>query len=460
MARRFGVTFLVAVSVLLGVQSVRSMPLRPDVVERLHREGRLEEAREMLRLTLPPPEVPRPLDLPGSIKALVLLVDFDDVPADTIANSRAHFRDMLFGLDHDNSMRDFYLWTSYGKLDITGDVFGWFRVPEPLSYYANDRRGMGYYPRNTQKLIEDAVDAADPFVDFSGYDNDGPDGIPGSGDDDGFVDFLMVVHGGQGYEWTQNPAHIHSHAGTIIARGVDGVQVRSYATEPEDGKVGTFAHELGHLLGLPDLYDLTLNTYGLGAWSLMSYGSWGGGDGSRPVGLDAWSKVQLGFVDPVVIDTNIVAYRLPCVADSAHVIKLWSKGEQGPQYFLAENRRARSWDSWLSEFGDGLLLYHVDERQKDNSSDSKHLVSLEQADGRFDLEQRRSWGWGSDGGDPYPGTAGNRTFGWWTVPDNYSHEGKPTQVSLRNISDAGDMMTMDLEVWSPVPSRGGEPGVL
>jgi immune inhibitor A len=426
------------------------MPIRPDLLDRLQREVGLDEAREILALGLPAPDIPRAAALPGSIKALVLLVDFDDVPADTIMNSRGHFREMLFDADNEYSMRSFYRWTSYGKLDITGEVFGWFRVPEQLSYYANDRRGMGYYPKNTQRMIEDAIDVADSVVDFSEFDNDGPDGIPNSGDDDGFVDILMVVHGGQGYEWTMNPAHIHSHAGRITVRQVDGVSVEFYATEPENGKVGTFAHELGHLFGLPDLYDVTLNTYGLGAWSLMSYGSWGGGDGSRPVGLDPWCKIQLGFVDPVEIDANIPGYNLPCIEDSAHVMKLWSEAEAGPQYFLVENRVAKSWDSYLSLFGDGLLVYHVDERQKDNSSDSKHLISLEQADGEFDLEQRRTFGFGSDGGDPYPGTSGNREFGWWTIPSNYSNEANPTQVTLTNISDASDMMTMDVEVQTPV----------
>ena len=34
----------------------------------------------------------------------------------------------------------------------------------------------------------DAVAQLDPIIDFSLYDNDGPDGIPSSGDDDGLVD--------------------------------------------------------------------------------------------------------------------------------------------------------------------------------------------------------------------------------------------------------------------------------
>jgi M6 family metalloprotease-like protein len=308
---------------------------------------------------------------------------------------------------------------------------------------------MGSYPRNAQKMVEDAVDAADETVDFSRFDNDGPDGIPSSGDDDGYVDYLFVIHAGQGYEWTLNPNHIHSHVATIRVKPVDGVAVRAYATEPEDGKVGTFAHEMGHLLGLPDLYDVTLSSFGLGAWSLMSYGSWGG-NGARPVGLDAWSKIQLGFIDPVEIEANVEALELPCIEDGPHALRLWSQGEGGPQYFVLENRRAKSWDAALDHYGEGLLLYHVDERMRDNSSGVDHLVALEQADGRFDLEQMRTFGFGSDDGDPYPGSTGNRNFSWWTSPTNYSNEGNPTQVSLKNIGDPADTVVLDIEVWSPI----------
>jgi DNA-directed RNA polymerase specialized sigma24 family protein len=62
----------------------------------------------------------------------------------------------------------------------------------------------------------------------------------------------------------------------------------------------------------------------------------------------------------------------------------------------------------------------------------------------------RFFGFGSDKGDPFPGTKGSRTFSWWTTPDNHSNEGQPTEVSLFNVSDPGDRMTVDVDVRSPV----------
>ena len=443
-----GLVWLAVVLILAGTAG--SMPVRPDLVEKLIAEGRTDEAAETLALD-PPALLRSPAALArDTINCVVILVNFDDVRADTLTHSVDWFRDMLFSAENPRSMRSYFLANSYGKMDVTGEIYGWFDLPEPMSYYSDNRRGMGSYPRNAQKMIEDAVVAADPSVDFSLYDNDGPDMVPNSEDDDGVVDFLLVVHAGRGYEWTLDPGDIHSHAAKIRLLPVDGVFAQNYATEPEDAAVGTFAHELGHLLGLPDLYDVTLSSFGLGMASLMSYGSWGGGDGSRPIGLDAWSRMKLGFIDPVVVDANHASYSLPCLVDVPEALILWNDGKPGQQYFLVENRRAKSYDSYLSLFGEGLYIYHVDERMEDNSGEGRHLITLEQADGLFELEQVRSWGFGSDEGDPYPGETVNREFSWQTTPGNYSYEGTPTQVSLRGISDPGDIMTFEIEINSPV----------
>ncbi|MGQ9602646.1 MAG: M6 family metalloprotease domain-containing protein [bacterium] len=424
------------------------MPLRPDLIYEIADNELLERAfQNNLLCAFSQPQ--RTFSHPAKVKCLVLLVDFPDVKADTLIHSVASYQRMLFDSSNPMSMRSYYQWNSYGKLDIEGEVKGWYRLPQTLLYYSDNRRGFGIYPRNVQKMIEDAIAAADPYTDFSEYDNDGEDGIPSSGDDDGVVDFFLVVHAGSGYEWTLNDRDIHSHAGTIFVE-VDGVKVTSYATEPEDGKVGVFAHEFGHLLGLPDLYDYTYKTYGLGIWSLMSFGAWGGGDGSKPVGLDAWCKAKLGFLKPILITTNINDYHLPAICDTSIVLRLWNGGETGKEYFLVENRLAKGWDSYLSKFGEGLLIYHVNERFSDNSSPAGHLIELVQADGKNDLGKRRTFGFGSDGGDPYPGTTGNRNFSWWTIPSNHSYAGIPTQVSAKNISDPGDHMTFDVEVISPL----------
>ena len=265
--------------VLIGIffllflkHSGNCMPPRPDLSHEIDYDELLQIGFESDLLCALSHEG-KSLSYPAKVKCLILLVDFADVRADTLSYPPAFYERMLFDKSNPMSMQSYYLWNSYGKLDIEGQVIGWFQLPQPLLFYSDNRRGLGSYPRNARKMIEDAIAVADPYVDFSRFDNDGPDGIPSSGDDDGVVDFFMVVHAGSGYEWTLNNRDIQSHA-WVVSVEVDGVRLASYATEPEDGKVGTFAHEFGHLLGLPDLYDVTYKSYGLGIWSLMALGAW------------------------------------------------------------------------------------------------------------------------------------------------------------------------------------------
>ena len=64
--------------------------------------------------------------------------------------------------------------------------------------------------------------------------------------------------------------------------------IGDYTVEPENGGVGVFAHEFGHDLGLPDLYDTSGNTGGAenstGFWTLYRRGSYGS-TGSRAEGI-------------------------------------------------------------------------------------------------------------------------------------------------------------------------------
>ncbi|TLZ85456.1 MAG: protease, partial [Methanobacteriota archaeon] len=74
----------------------------------------------------------------------------------------------------------------------------------------------------------------------------------------------------------------------------DGVQIYGYTMESEDFVIGTVAHEFGHDLGLPDLYDTDGSSAGAGIWDIMSLGSWNGAPaGSSPAHMSAWSLLRL-----------------------------------------------------------------------------------------------------------------------------------------------------------------------
>ena len=146
--------------------------------------------------------------------------------------------------------------------------------------------------------------------------------------------------------------------------------------------IGTIAHELGHLFGLPDLYDRGDITQGIGAWGLMGYGSWGADpatdDTTRPVHMTAYSKYRLGVLDPQIVSTRD-AHELPPIEEYpvAHMIR--DGLEDTKEYFLLEYRKRIGFDSELP--GDGILIWHVDDAQPDyNSSSFEHpTLRLEEA---------------------------------------------------------------------------------
>jgi hypothetical protein len=219
---------------------------------------------------------------------------------------------------------------------------------------------------------------------------------------------------------------------------VDGVRVFQYSICPEDGRCGVFAHELGHNLGLPDLYDTDVPSSVVGVWSIMSFGAWltangtpfGPGAGTRPAHFDAWSKVALGFVEPLALTDNRVEYVLRPVESVPDIVRLWTNGAASHQYFLVENRAPRGFDTGLpfaSEVIGGLLVWHVDEDVATNDDTSHPRVALEQADALRDLEASRNYG---DAGDPY---ALGGAFGLDTTPASTDYAGQDTQVRIDNV---------------------------
>jgi immune inhibitor A len=447
-----GTVALLLTALAFLVSSTSAMPLRPDLADKLRTEGKLADeealaavARSMGVDNLGENKVfhagpGKPL-VTTTRQAIVILVDFSDNVANQTAYPPSHYSDLLFsiGTYPTGSMRDYYLENSYGNFTVTGQVTNWLRMPQTYAYYVYGQRGIyGPYPHNCQKMVEDAVIAADPYIDFSQYDNDGPDGIPNSGDDDGYVDALFVVHAGPGYESTHNVNDIHSHAwSTSYPVPVDGVYAYSYSTEPDNGNIGVFCHEFGHILGCPDLYDYGYDSRGVGDWSVMAFGSWGNG-GITPTQFDAWNKALLGFLTPVVPTGGVIDAIVPRAEDNPVAYKVWTNGSPGNEFFMFEYRERTMFDSYLP--GSGIIVYHVDENMWNNDSQrcgsgSPHyLVAVEQADGECDLEYYVNRG---DTGDPWPGSGGtynpNHAFNLISTPNTRNYANSATGVSIYNV---------------------------
>ena len=375
-------------------------------------------------------------------KILVLCVDFDDKPAQTPIDTI----NMRFFGDYTNSLKEYYKEVSYDIYIPHGELYGWYRAPQDLTYYADNNNGFGDYPKNAQKLVEDTVALAlqDPNIDWESFDTNG----------NGYIDNIFIVHSGAEAAYTGDLNDIWAHVYITndpiqiqIPGNPMGVTVWVYATtseylsKPTDQQaIGGDAHEHGHQLGLPDLYDYTDKSNGVGAYSLMGAGSWGN-NGVTPTCLDAWSKYILGFADA---DENPTGPKYIYSTDLSPKIYKYTTNDP-KQYFLIENRRRSLYDSYLPT--EGIFIWRVNEHQLDNqiynSDKSCYLVGLVEADGLYDLENRANNG---DNGDSYPGITHNRSFGVGTNPSSSLCNERIWDLLINNISDLKNVMTFDSSV--------------
>lgn len=442
----------------------------------------------------------------------------------------SQFNDLLFGTEYNpysmnqfskyatyngvaaptnRTLHNFYNEASYGKVNVTGEVVE-VQMPHPYSYY---KIGQPYYSVQNDygdytmgPFVQDAVKAADARVDFSQFAVNGE------------VPNVFLIHPGTGAEWNLDPSIIWSHkweaswaayynewARTGIQPDeyqwqkeidshkitVDGVKVDSYAIEPEVGgditgyyygtkqgpfpaQVGVYAHEFGHVLGLPDLYDYGYDSEGVGAYTIMAGGSWtrfpnaAPYSGNSPVHFDAWSKYFLGFTQPKELSGQ-GTYTLRSAATTPDSMKLVVPGSNGSEYFLIENRQQTpgTFDLGLSRYGSGvhgLAVYHVDENVlarnfwrpneaqnwfqsrkqgvfvNPDNGETHYAVSVVQADNAWDLERNNNRG---DSGDLYKKGALTPTSTPNTGSYYFSSAGNGTQTNytgiyIKNITENAD----------------------
>jgi immune inhibitor A len=238
--------------------------------------------------------------------------------------SRDVFMDMLFAEGDDaNSMRQFYIENSSNRYTVYGDVTDWVPLPGDACDYDDGDPGPGDAYHVWQFLIDSINGWYDMQIaagktpeeinaylsDFDVWDRYDDDGDGNFDEPDGYIDHMQFVHAGEGNEaggGALGDCAIWSHSWATywwlggIQIGNSDFWVLDYTIQPENGGVGVFAHEYGHDLGLPDLYDYT-GENGTGFWTLMSSGSWLSQSdqeiGSQPNHFGVWEKFQLGWLN-------------------------------------------------------------------------------------------------------------------------------------------------------------------
>jgi M6 family metalloprotease-like protein len=354
----------------------------------------IQNTRQKSKLLIQSNQPRKAYPLVGAPKALVILANFKD-KAFSVASPQTSFQNLVTQDGYSanggtGSARDYFMASSYGKFAPNFIVVGPVTLPQTLDYYGkNDASGND---TNPAQMIVDACAAADAAgLDFTQFDTD----------NDGYVDNVFVYYAG--YNEAENgPAntiwpHRWSISGAGITTGItfDGKKIEDYSCTSElkgsSGTnmcgVGTFCHEFGHVLGLPDYYDTSgSSTYipTLETWSVMDYGPYLNG-GCTPPTYSAYDRFFLGYLTPeqistgsnvtlqplyqgktTVANTNNQAYLL-----SATPHNLSGTAPSPAQFFLVEYRKHTGWDTYLGQNvdasgnlttipSDGMCIWHID----------------------------------------------------------------------------------------------------
>ena len=407
--------------------------------------------------------------LRGTLGMPVIAGTFADV---TPKYDRAVYDAAYFGADAGvgpYSVARYYREVSLGALSFAGATTPWIRLPRTRAAYVDGDPGSIW--QRYGEFARDLLQRADAVIDWRRYDNDGPDGMPNSGDDDGAVDIAVLLQPGSEYGcgpdslrgfretgyrlsllpgWNGQPyvTNAVGAAGTpiVIDDFVGASAVACQGAEIVPTRVNIPIHEIGHVLGLPDLYDYDGSSFGVGGWDVM--GIWAAPP-ARPPHFGAWAREQLGWASVRRVATS-GRVELSAVARGGDIVRIDLEG--GREHVLLEYRAADGADA--SAPGTGLVVWHVNDavlatRHWGVNDDETHpAVRVVQADGRDDLAARTNVG---DIGDPFPGSSLVIALSDSSVPWLRMSDGTPTGVRIDAIAIAGDRATFDVTFGIPAP---------
>ena len=303
----------------------------------------------------------------GKRRIPIILVEFSDKKFN---NTRQGIIDAM--LTGDESVGQYFRDQSNGLYEPEFDVYGIYGLSQTRAYYGGNVNGND---KALGAMVTEACQlAAQDGVSFGPYDTNS----------DGYCDVVIVIYAGVGEaqaassypesiwpcNWTLSAAAYYSMGGNgAFAPSEGDPYVDTFAVFNElygnndngttiDG-IGTFTHEFGHCLGLPDFYDTgNGNHYGMGDWDIMCMGCYNN-DGFTPPGYTAYEKAFMGWIEYVTPRPGTY-YTLP----------VWNQKQQSTdkalcvvsdinpnEYFIFENRRKQGWDRYMP--GEGIMVTHV-----------------------------------------------------------------------------------------------------
>ena len=424
----------------IGNQKGNSYRFREAIIRTARRHfqarGIAEDRLNRFAARAPPPAW-KGMPTTGPVRTFALLIEFPEYPH---SNEAKKINDALFGSPATGkpyeSLARYYQRASYGQLDLScGTTLGWYKTDKKRSEIIQDDNGR-------ESLIKEALlHFKAEGHDFAQYDND----------NDGFIDYFMVLWAGPDNGWANfwwGYQTEFSEPGFTL----DGKSLKAYSWQWECRPVGSkfntrvVIHETGHALGLPDLYDYDE--------SVGPDGGVGGADmmDANQFDLNCFFKWMLDWLKPTVISSGTQTLALNPSGTSPDCVVVWPFLEGGAifsEFFMVQYRQNDGNDEPLP--GQGLWIWHIDASLEpsgwnfifDNSWAPHKIVRLMEADGLEQIEANGNF----EPGDLY--TEG-KVFSPDTTPSSVRYDGRSSLVEVSGIAPSGSQISATFRVESAV----------
>jgi len=422
------------------------MSLDGELLEGSMEPQAMEEASFMRRNVRRMPQAigNSPIPTKGSPRSLVLLVSFADLE---MGETLQDFRDLLNKSGYDfhgatGSCRDYFIASSDSLFSPQFDCFGPYKLSRKMEYYGANE-GSSNSAHASQMVTEACELAHTDGVNFKDYDLN----------NDGVLDNVFIFFAGHNEAEGAGAQTIWPHQSDVSHMNVriDGILLASYACTSEykgvDGKdrcgVGTFCHEFGHVIGLPDFYDTDYNYYSVGNWDIMCNGSYNN-NGNTPPTYSAYERFYEGWLTPKQLElpgqyvlTDIPFHKESfLIAASTH--NLSGTRPDPNEFFMLDYRSGENgWDQYLP--GQGMIVWHIDynaaawNSNTPNNGPTLMRMHMEEANGI--TWKKRSNSNKGKATDVYPG------------PDNVTvfhpvlHNGSQLEQPIFNIMQTGNTIS-------------------
>ena len=416
----------------------------------------------------------------GSPKALVILVEFQDVKfktsdpvatfthylkgADGEATPKANNAYVTKGMVNYGSVSQYFKDMSQRKFTPQFDIVGPVTVSKNSAYYGSNTGGAD---ANFKEMIAEACKNVSTNVNFADYDQD----------NDGYIDLVYIIYAGYSESfggnsadclWPKSGSATFNEPGTNISLKLNGKMISRYGINNElngtpknwiDGKpllngIGLFCHEFSHTMGLPDLYPTVeasrVDNQNPEYWDLMDGGEYTY-SGYFPTPYSPWEMDVMDWTAPIELGDEAKQVNLDSYANSRTAYKINGENDE---YLLIQNIQTEGWWSGITQAfkTTGMLVWRIDYPYTTVSLDnrlnneiSKPNVMIVPADGYVISDYNHGDGqkWTdkeykeSLQGDPFPGTANKTEL--LSVTLNNSTLKKP----FYNIKEADGVITFD-----------------